>query len=229
MRAIVVLLFYLLAPLSAGADDPPGERSASTRVQLSATVTREVANDLLRASLAVEAEGPDAAALAQRVNGTMGWALERVSTQPAVKAESGSYQTYAVHEKSEFKYWRARQRLELESLDTGALTALVGALQTRLVVKGMHFILSTALRRKTEDSLIAEAIDAFRHRAGIVQESMNASSYRIRKLKLNPELPVVRAMPMALEAGRRDGPRMEAGTTAINVTVSGEVELLEKD
>lgn len=229
MRAITILLLMPLASLAAGVDVVPVEGSTATHVQLSATVTREVANDLVRASLAVEAEGPDAGALAQRVNETMGWALERAAAQSAVKAESGSYQTYAVHEKSEFKYWRARQRLELESLDTGALTALIGTLQTRLVVKNMQFTLSTPLRRKTEDRLITEAIDAFRHRADIVQKSMNAGGYRIRKLNVNPELPVVRAMPMALNATRRDGPHVDPGSTAINVTVSGEVELLEKD
>lgn len=220
------LALVLALPLAATAADPAPGEPAATRVHLSAAVTREADNDLVRALLAVELESPDAARLAQRVNDAMGWALERARAQPAVSAESGNYQTGAVHDKAQFKYWRASQRLQLESRDAGALTALVGELQTRLVLKGMQFTLSRERRAQVEDALIAEAIDAFRARAAIVQQSLRAGGYRIVELNVNTEGPIVRPMAMAMRAEAAPGPQIEAGTTDINVTVTGAIEIV---
>jgi len=220
-----MLLLSLVLPLTAAAAGTAQAPADATRVNLSASVARDTDNDLIRATLAVEMESPDAARLAQQVNDAMGWALERARAYPAVTAESGNYQTAAVHEKTQFKYWRASQRLQLESRDAEALTALAGELQTRLILKGMQFTLSKERRAETENALITQAIDAFRARAAVVQHSLHADGYRISELNVNTESPIVRPMAMAMRAESAAGPQIEAGTTEINVTVTGAIEL----
>jgi len=229
MGRMTLLVLSLIMPLGAVAAESEQDRSDATRVHLAAAASREVDNDVIRATLAVEMESPDAARLARRVNDAMGWALERARAHPAVSAESGNYQTGAVHQKTEFKYWRASQRLQLESRDAEALTTLVGELQTQLVLKDMQFTLSKERRTSVENSLITEAIDAFRARAVIVQQSLRAGDYRIRELNVNTDSPMVRPMAMAMRAEGAPGPQIEAGTTDISVTVTGTIEITEKD
>jgi predicted secreted protein len=123
----------------------------------------------------------------------------------------------------------AVQDLVLESADVDAVTVLVGKLQSELQLRSIGFSISPERRRATEDELIAEALAAFKARAGIVRENLGASHYEIVELSINtqggsPVRPVF-AEARAMGASKVAPPALEGGTSRLSVHVSGTIEL----
>lgn len=221
LRAAVLCL---LVPLGALAQEisPP----LFNLVTLSAQAEREVANDVLLATLAAEAEGTDPALLADGVNRSMRRALELARSYGGVKARSDNYQTYPVYDKNRIARWRVRQELRLESSDFGAATELIGKLQSILAVTQLSHGVSGEARRAAENALIAEAIGAFDERARLARETLKAKSYRLRDLNISAGGPVQpRPLAMRAMAAEIAAPAFEPGSTRIAVTVSGTVQL----
>jgi predicted secreted protein len=193
-------------------------------VSFQAQASREVENDELAAVLAVEAHGPDAAALAETVNRRMAEALKMAAGFPAVRVRSGNYQTLPRYREQRIDGWQVSQELRLESADFAAATRLIGRLQQTMQVRSMAVRLSPAARRAAEDALIAEAIAAFRARAALVQAAMKASGYRIRTLDIGTggEPP---PQPFGVARQQAAAVAVEAGVSHVNVTASGSIQL----
>ncbi|NRA01719.1 MAG: SIMPL domain-containing protein [Myxococcales bacterium] len=207
----------------------PATSDPRPEIQLSAAAEREVPNDLMRVTLAVESENRDPARLAQQINTSMQWAVERARGVDGVEIRSGGYQTFPVHQKGKLLHWRARQDLQLESRDTDRLSALVGELQTRLAVKSMALAVSTETRRKVENQLIDVALDRFKQRAEIVRRNLDAGSYDLGTLTIHtagapPPVPM-RGGGMRVTALQAAPAAVEAGTSTIAVRVSGSIRL----
>jgi predicted secreted protein len=227
----------LAALLAALAGAPGGPAAAHEepaplhRVSFQVERSREVANDWMQAVVGITDEDADAAALADRVNRTMQWALETARRESRVKVESGGYHTFPVQEQGRLRRWRARQELVLEGADQRALGELLGRLQERLQLLSLGFTPSPESRRRAEDELIAEALAAFKARARLVQEQLGASSHQIVHLSLDtgggvelrPQL--VRGMAMESAAAAVAEPALEGGTTRIEVRASATIEL----
>ena len=193
-------------------------------VSFEAQASREVANDQLVAVLAVELHGPDPAALAATANRRMAEALKLAAGVPAVKARSGTYQTFPRYDRNQrIESWQVSQELRLESADFEAATRLIGKLQENLVVRSMTVRLSPEARRAAEDALIAEAIAAFHARADRVRAAMKAAGYRIRTLNIgtssgSPPRPF-EARAMAQQVA------VEPGESRVDVSASGSIQL----
>lgn len=201
------------------------------QVRLQAAQHEAVSNDTMHVTLSTSGEDKDAARLAARINADMEWALAQAQGFEQVKAGTGSYQTWPVHHKSEFQGWRARQSLMLESKDMQGLGQLTGRLQERLQVKSMNFTVSDARRTAVENRLISAALDAFRERARIVGDNLQATGFRIVELNVNAggqQPPVVYRARMAASAMEADAAAVAVtgGESDIQVTVDGVIELL---
>jgi predicted secreted protein len=218
-----VLFALLLAPLTGAAQ---AQEPLFNLVSLSAQTEREVANDLLAAGLAAEAEGADPAQLADSVNRSMQRALATALGYKSVKAQSGTYQTLPLYDKNRVLRWRVRQELRLESADFAAATELIGKLQANLIVTGLALTLSGEARRRAENALIAEAIAAFDERARVVREAMKAKAHRVKELQISTggAQPRPLAMARALQEGAAP-PALEQGSTRIVISVSGSIQL----
>jgi predicted secreted protein len=221
-RALLLLVALPLAALSEEAREP-----LFNLVSLQAEASREVENDLLTAVLAAEAEGAEPAKLSAEVNRKMARALEAALEARGVRARSGSYRTWPVSEKGRIVRWRVRQELRLESGEFAAATALVGRLQQELVLAGLALSVSDEARRRAENALIAEALAALEERARVVRDAMRAKSYRVKDLQvatgggLPPRPMLAEARSLAASAP----PAIEPGTTRLQVTVSGTIQL----
>ena len=223
MRSLFIAMLF--APLAAAAQ--PSE-TLFNLVSLSAQAEREVANDLLTATLAAEAEGADPAQLSDSVNRTMQRALATASGYKSVKTQSAGYQTNPVYDKNRVVRWRVRQELRLESADFGAATELIGKLQAALMVTGLNLAVSGESRRKAENALVAEAFGAFDERARVVRDAMKAKGYRVKDLQISAGGTPPRPMLMqarALTAESMAPPALEPGSTRIVISVSGSVQL----
>lgn len=221
---VLSLLIPVLGSPAAWAHD---EETLFNRVHLEAQAEREVANDEIVIRFEARQQGKVPREIAARVNADMEWALKEAKRFPAVTASTESYSTTPVYEKGLVQSWQARQELRLRAGDIAAATELAGVLQERLQLSGMQFQPTRMLRERTADELVEEAVKAFHHRAGIVGKQMDGREYRIVDLHVSTQagggpMPYAeRAMMMAKDAG---APAVEAGTSVIQVTVSGSVQ-----
>ena len=219
-----LLLTVSCAPEARSEDDG----DASNRIEFQVERSRHVANDRIRAVVGVTDEDVDAAALADRVNRAMAWALETARANPAVEARSGGYRTSPISEQGKLRRWRASQDLVLESGDVAALSALVGALQSRLQLRSMAFSVSHERRREVEDALIEAALVAFQARADLVRKSLDKRGYEIVRASVYTAgaAPIRSVMIETARAGARvAAPALEGGRSEISVRVNGTIEL----
>jgi predicted secreted protein len=216
-------LMVMLAMAGAHADD-----LRYNQVRLQAQQSESVSNDTMHVTLSTYGEDRDPAKLAQQINTDMEWALSLAKAEKQISVSTGNYQTYPVHHKNEHKGWRGQQNLELEGEDTRRISDLVGKLQERLQVKTIRFSVSDQKRHALENRLIGQALDAFKVRAGIIGDNLQASGYRVVDINVNtatqrPPVPYQARMSTAsMEAAPV---AVEAGESNVTVTVSGTIEL----
>lgn len=202
-------------------------------VELQAEAQRELANDTVSASLYVELNDANPAALAAALNKAANEALRTAREYPAVHARSGNNQTYPVYAKGNvLQGWRGRAEIRLESKDFEAASRLIGKLQAGMQLANTAFSVSSEARRQAENELIAEAIAAFKLRADIVRRALGGRSYKIQRLNVStgysappPRFAVARAMAAA--APEVAPPNLEGGVSMVTVTVGGAIEVLD--
>ena len=201
---------------------------------ISASARGEVSNDLLTAQLVVEHEDRDSATLANRVNADMTWALEQVRQHPAVKAKSGTYNTWPQYERKQNKVigWRSRQVLKIESDDFDAARKAIKVLQERLQMNGLQLMAKPETREAQVDELIAEALNAFRKRAGLVQSSMGSTGYRVINVDIHTDSRFHQqsihrnyAAEGIASSQVVNEPAIAAGSSEVVVSVSGRIQL----
>jgi len=223
-----LLAFILLLPSGVAFAHEPAEPAFNV-INLQAQSTREVENDLLQATLYVELEDRDTARLADSINRTIQQALHTAGEYKAIKVKTGNYQTFPVYDKKQIVQWRARHEIHIESGDFSAATSLIGKLQASMQLAGLSFSVSPGLRQKSENSLITDAVGAFRLRADVIRTSLKASSYKIQTLNINTSegytQPGFSLRTMAAVPAQVTPPETEAGTSRITVTVSGTIQL----
>ena len=221
--AALAAVASLAAPAGAHESEP-----TKNRVSFQVSSTREVANDWAFATIGVTEEDSDSARLANRVNETMRWALDTAKKAKGVEVRSGGYQTHPVHGKNgKIERWRASQDLRLESGDTEALSALLGELQSRLLLRGVSFGVSPETQRKVEGELVTEALAAFRARAKQVQGDLGARDHAIVSVNLHtPRGGGPRPMAMEMRAAKSVAPpAFESGESTLGVNVDATIEL----
>jgi predicted secreted protein len=222
---VLIALFGVAGTAARGADAP----DPMNRVSFQVESLRDVANDWIQAVVGITDEDVDSARLADRINAAMTRAMAVAKEAPAVRVKSGGYATHPIHQDGKLRRWRASQDLVLESADIDAVTVLVGKLQSELQLRSIGFSISPDRRRATEDELIAEALAAFKARAGIVRENLGASHYEIVALSINtqggPPVRPVFAEARAMSKSKVAPPALEGGTSRLSVHVSGTIEL----
>jgi predicted secreted protein len=231
IRNTLVALAGMLGAAAALAQTPV-EPVRFNQVDLQAEVAREVQNDLMNASLFVEANDPSAAKVADQLNRASAEALRTSGEFKAVKARSGYTQTYPVYDRAnKLTGWRGRTEVRLESKDVQAMAALIGRLQSTMQLGGVSFTVSPELRRQTENELITDAVAAFRARADIATRAIGGRSYKIRRIGLNTggfapgPRPMMSTRAMAPQAAEVAPPAFEAGTSMVQVLANGTVEV----
>jgi predicted secreted protein len=202
-------------------------------IELQAEAQREVANDTLTASLFVELNDANPAALANAINKAANEAMRVARDYKSVRVRSGNNQTYPVYAKGNvLQGWRGRAEIRIESRDFEAASGLIGKLQAGTQLGSLSFSVSPEARRQTENELIAEAIGAFKARADIVRGALAGRGYKILRLNVNsgssPPPPRF-AMARALSAGTPEvaAPNLEGGVSLVTVTVGGAIEVLD--
>jgi predicted secreted protein len=182
----------------------------------------------MRVQLMVEHQANKAKDVSQKVNADMAWALAQL--KQGLKYETQQYNTYPVYEKTKIKAWRASQQLMVQSENFEQLSNIILVLQNKLQVKNMSFEPTKKTRKKVEDELVAEALDAYKSRASLVQKNMQAKSYKVVNMQVNTQdnySPMYRSQPrMKMAMSVADAaPAVKGGNSTLNVNVNGQIQL----
>ena len=199
-------------------------------VTVTASATATVANDRMQAALRAEADNASAAAAANQVNAAIGRALATAKSVPTAKVATAGYSTFQVSDKANAQRWRVMQTISLESSDFTAAAALITRLQDEggLLLSSMTFSLSDKARHDVEDSLTQQAIKGWQERAQRAAQGLGFDAWRPGHVTVQTEGGRVYPMPrmQALGASSSAAPvAVEAGTSEVTVTVSGEAVL----
>ncbi|MEE9343047.1 MAG: SIMPL domain-containing protein [Gammaproteobacteria bacterium] len=223
--SIFILAFALLQTFTLHADD----KRPMNQVNFQIDVDQEVENDQINATLSINENNKNPARLADEINQAMSWAMKIAKKADGVKVKSGSYQTYPVYDKKRITSWRGRQDLQLEASEVSQLSELVGTLQERLQVQSMRFSVSRQRQREVQEKLTEKALSAFKDRAQLIAKSLDSRGYDIETISVQTSgqqhMPRMRMESMSYDAQAKSAPAMEAGTSKVQVIVSGAIKL----
>lgn len=198
-------------------------------VNLRVEQAREVVNDVMVVIMQAAAQKNSSAEAAQSVNETMAWADTVISADQKITHKTLNYQTRPVYQNKTITGWSASQQLQLQSHDIEALTKMAGTLQQRLQIVSMRFQVSPERRAEELETLIVEALEAFRTKAELITRTMKAEDYRLVNISIDengrpmPYRGMVQAEAMTARAA---APSVEAGESKIEVSVFGSIQLI---
>lgn len=223
----------LLASLPAlGADT--GAPNSVTIIHLSEKAERMMPRDHLRAGLAIEVTGQQAAQVQAEINRRMEAAIAKAKAVSTVAVESGGYSVYPERSPGKPTLWHGAQTLNLQSDTPADLLQLVGDLQGQgLNAQGLTYEVKEATLRDAQDGLTADALAQLKTRAEKVAADLGMTLQQIRDVTVGnaeggarPPMPMFTARAAGIAAA--PPPVAEPGDTEVSVTVQAEVWLAPK-
>jgi predicted secreted protein len=203
-------------------------------LQLSATGTVEVQQDLLSVTLSTTRDAADAATVQTQLKTALDAALAeaRKNAQPGqLDVRTGNFNLSPRYTRDgKINGWQGSAELVLEGRDFPRITQTAGRIST-LTVGNVGFGLSREQRAKVEVDAQTLAIDNFKQKAGELAKGFGFSGYTLREVSVNANEggPPIRPRAMAMDmssAKLADAPvPVEAGKTSVIVNVSGSVQL----
>ena len=202
-------------------------------VQLSASGSVEVQQDLLSISMATTRDGPDAGTVQNQLKVALDTALAEAkkSAQPGqLDVRTGNFSLYPRYARDgKINGWQGTAELVLEGRDFARISTVAGKVQT-LTMGNVAFSLSREQRTKVEGEAQSIAIDRFKAKAADIAKGFGFGGYTLREVSVNANdqsfVPRPRVMAMEAKAASSDAPvPVEAGKSTVLVTVSGSVQL----
>jgi len=228
--AALLALSVLCAPLMA---QPLPAPVPQNQVQLSASASVDVPQDLLTITMNTVRDGADAAAVQGQLKAALDAALAeaRKSVLPGqLDVRTGNFNLYPRHGRDgKLTGWQGSTELVLEGRDFARISTTAGKIQT-LTLGAVGFGLSREQRLKSEGEAQALAIERFKARAADIARGFGFTGYTLREVTVNASdqgfIPRPRVMALEARAAMADAPvPVEAGKSAVSVTVSGSVQL----
>ncbi len=224
--AAVALMIAAAAPRAQGLPPPQNV------LQLAATGTVEVQQDILSIALSTSREGTDPGVVQEQLRNALDAALAiaKASAQPdRMEVRTGQFGLWPRHmPDGRLNGWQGTAELVLEGRDFTRITQAAARIQT-LTIARVGYDLSREQRAKVEGEAQALAIGRFKSKAGELAREFGFSGYGLREVavNLNDQGFAPRRSAMAAAAPREAGMPLpvEAGKAAVTVTVSGSVQL----
>jgi len=228
MKTTIACASLLLLGAAADAQTLPPPLNV---LQLSASATAEVPQDLLTVTLSVQRDGTDAAAVQAQLKQVLDAALAeaRRSARPGqLEVRTGNFALFPRYStKGAIGGWQGRADLVLEGRDMPGIGQLAGRL-AGLVVSGVGHGLSRETREKTEAEVAAQAIGRFKDRAEAYARQFGFGGYSIREVAVGSSdapIPVPRMRAMTAAVASDEALPVEAGKANVTVTVNGTIQM----
>ncbi|UJS25141.1 SIMPL domain-containing protein [Thiothrix winogradskyi] len=200
------------------------------RIAFSVSAEKEVPNDVLTAVLYAEQQGQDTVAMADAVNQAITWAIDVAKQETTVETSTLDYTTNPMYTDSRITGWQVRQSIQLTSKNSKALSGLLGKLQEKLRIEGIHYRVSPEVQSSTEEELINTALANFKKRAEQIKTSMGRAEYRVARIDVQAandfQPPMMRMAAMdSVAMAAPAAPELESGKQKLKVNVQAEIEL----
>ncbi len=215
--------------LSAAQTLPPPQNV----LQLQASGTVEVQQDLLQMNLSTARDGTDPAAVQTQLKNALDAALAeaRKTAQPGqLDVRTGNFALYPRHNREgRISGWSGTAELILEGRDFPRITQAAGRIQS-MTLAGVSFGLSREQRARVEGEAQTQAIERFKAKAAELARGFGFAGYTLREVAVNANEPGFspRMRTMAAQEGKlssADAVPVEPGKSTVMVTVSGSVQL----
>ncbi len=203
-------------------------------LQLSATGTVEVQQDLLVMSLNATRDGADAAQVQAQLRTVLDAALTeaRKAAQPGqMDVRTGQFGLYPRYGRDgKIAGWQGTAELVLEGKDFARISTTAPKL-AGMAVGRVGFGLSREQRSRVETTAQQQAIESFKAKATDLARGFGFSGYTLREVAVNANEPgFAQPRMMAMEARASAAPAdaplpVEPGKSTVVVTVSGSVQL----
>lgn len=201
-------------------------------LQLTATGTVEVQQDLLSLRLTTTRDGPDANAVQSQLKIALDAALTeaRKSAQPGqLDVRTGHFGLYPRYgQGGRITGWQGTAELVMEGRDFPRITQTAARIQT-MTVGSVSFGLSREQRAKVEGDAQSIAIERFKGKAAELARGFGFSGYSLREVAVTTQDQggprPVRSMALAGAPQAEMAVPVEAGKSTVTVTVSGAVQL----
>lgn len=198
--------------------------------QLTASGTVEVQQDVLSITMGTTRDGADAATVQGQLKAALDTALTeaRKQAQPGqLDVRTGNFSLQPRYNKDgRISGWQGSASLVLEGRDFVRISTLAGKIQT-LSVNQVGFDLSREQRAVVEKQAQVLAIEQFKRKAVEVAQSFGFTRYTLREVTVNTQdnfVPQPRRVSMERSMAEAPVP-VEAGTTTVQVIVSGSVQM----
>ena len=227
------MLFLLAGTAAAQVISPVAPTTLQNVIQLAASGSVEVQQDLLSISMSTTREGADAMVIQTQLKTALDNALAEAkkSAQPGqLDVRTGNFSLYPRYGRDgKITAWQGTTELVLEGRDFARISATAGKIQT-LTMGQVSFGLSREQRLKVEGDAQGQAIERFKARAADIAKSFGFAAYTLREVAVNTGdqgyVPRPRMMTMEAKSSMTDAAvPVEAGKATVTVTVSGSVQL----
>lgn len=211
----------------------PGGLALQNVVQLAATGSVDVQQDLLSISLSTTRDGTDAATVQSQLKTALDAALAEAKKSALAGQQDVRTGNFSLSPRygrdGKITGWQGTTELVLEGRDFARISATAGKIQT-LTLGNVSFGLSREQRAKVEGEAQTIAIDRFKVKAGEIAKSFGFAGYSLREVSVNANdqvfQPRQRVQAMELRSAASDSSvPVEAGKSTVLVNVSGTVQL----
>lgn len=208
-------------------------------LHINATETREVDQDLLIATLRIEAEDASNKTVQNDVNKGMKAALDLAKDYTDVKAVTRGYNVYQYdknggkRDRARDMVWKGSQSVQLKSKDADALLELAGKIQgAGFLMGGLEYTLSPEVAAQVQDEMLEVALVKLQARAQRAAKALGKSKAELKEINTQgnnvPRAQTYhRGAKMELMATSADmaAPVASAGETTITMNVSAKALL----
>lgn len=207
--------------------------SIDSIIQLNATATREVTNDVLKINLVANASGTEAAQVQEDLRASVNEALKLI--RPSAKDEEVIVTTESFNITPRYDAKGAKINgyigsavVSIKGTDSATISTLASKVKT-MVVSGSENSVSRKLRESLEAELTAEAIATFRTKAETAAAGFGFKGFQIVNVNINAQDRGyyggggVKMMATASLAAASAPMEVETGRSSITVSVQGSV------
>lgn len=202
-------------------------------VQLSATGSVDVQQDLLVLTLSTTRDGKDAATVQSQLRQALDAAVleARRNAEPGqMDVRTGNFSLSPRYgQNNQINGWQGSTELVLEGRDFARITGTAARVST-MAIGHVGFGLSREQRAKVEREAQSQAIENFKAQAADLTRAFGFSGFTLREVAVNSNSyapgPRPRMMAMEAKSAMADAPiAVEAGKSTVTVNLSGSVQM----
>lgn len=240
MKLKALSLALLALPFGVSALEDANTTQQANIISFNAEVEKNIERDLLNVRLFYQVDGKNLQDLNKKISEHLDKGVAIAKAQSAVEIKDTSRSTSVrYNDDGKTTGWVARAELVLESKDFQALSNVINSLDNILAVEDVNAIVSQEKLMSVENELTQAAIEKFKKKATLIQNSLNMKDYRILDLDIssvNEPAPIrtaygaprmAKVSMMSADVPAANSAFLESGKEAVRVRANARIELLK--